>query len=32
MAADKEGRGNRPEAQQRCVADDFHFRTPYAVI
>jgi hypothetical protein len=32
MAADKEGRGNGPEAQQRCVEDDFSFRTPYAAI
>jgi hypothetical protein len=32
MAADKEGRGNRQEAQQGCVEDDFPFRTPYAVI
>jgi hypothetical protein len=32
MAADKEKRGNRPEAQQRCVEDDFPFTTPYAAI
>jgi hypothetical protein len=32
MAADKEGRGNGPEAQQRCGEDDFSFRTPYAAI
>jgi len=32
MVADKEGRGNRPEAQQRCVEDDFPFLTQYADI
>jgi hypothetical protein len=32
MAADKEGRENRPEAQQSCIEDDFPFRTPYDAI
>ena len=30
--ADKEKRGNRPEAQQRCVEDDFLVTTQYAAI
>ncbi len=32
IVADKEERGNRPEAQQRCVEDDFPCMTPYAAI
>jgi len=32
MAEDKKGREHRPEAQHRCVEDDFVFLTPYAAI
>jgi len=32
MVADKEREGNRPEAQQGCVEDDFSLLTLYAAI
>jgi hypothetical protein len=32
MVVDREGRGNRPEAQQGCVEEDFTFPAPHDAI